>query len=155
MYSTTSFSWEYDSQVISGSCLSSRIVFLLPINTLNTSTEIQYRLPSAFSVPRYQSKSSTGILTCLPSTTPFGLTLGPDSPSMDEPSGGILRFSGHWILTNVFATQADILTFASSTSTYANASIVNKTLPYRYNQYPTTSANFLAPFIFGASLLDQ
>ena len=29
---------------------------------------------------------------------------------MDEPSGGTLRFSGHWILTNVFVTQTDILT---------------------------------------------
>lgn len=26
---------------------------------------------------------------------------------MDEPSEGILRFSGHWILTNVFVTQTD------------------------------------------------
>ncbi len=88
-------------------------------------------------------------------TTPFDLILGPDLPFADEPSEGNFRFSGHWILTNVFATQADILTFVSSTSTYANASIVNKTLPYRYSKYPTTSANFLAPFIFGASLLDQ
>ena len=32
-----------------------------------------------------------------PSTTPFGLILGPDSPSVDEPCGGTLRFSGHWI----------------------------------------------------------
>lgn len=29
---------------------------------------------------------------------------------MDEPSEGILRLSEHWILTNVFVTQADILT---------------------------------------------
>jgi hypothetical protein len=50
------------------------------------------------------------------------LTLGPDSPSMDEPSGGTLRFSEHWILTNVFVTQADILTSASSTSTHVDAS---------------------------------
>ena len=65
---------------------------------------------------------STGILTCLPSTTPFGLALGPDSPSEDEPTGGTLRFSGHWILTNVCATQADILTSASSTDLHGTAS---------------------------------
>ncbi len=41
---------------------------------------------------------------------------------MDEPSGGTLRFSGHWILTNVFVTQADILTSASSTPIYMEAS---------------------------------
>jgi hypothetical protein len=95
------------------------------------------------------------MLTRCPSTTPLGLALGPDLPSADEPSEGNLRFSGHWILTNVFATQADILTSASSTSTFVNASTYNRTLPYRYYKYPTASANYLAPFIFGAGLLDQ
>ncbi len=41
---------------------------------------------------------------------------------MDEPSEGILRFSGHWILTNVFVTQADILTSVLSTVFYKTAS---------------------------------
>ena len=76
--------------------------------------------------------NSTGILTCCPSTTLLSLALGPDLPSADEPSEGNLRLSGHWILTNVFATQADILTSVSSTSTFANASTYNRTLPYRY-----------------------
>ena len=74
---------------------------------------------------------------------------------MDEPSEGTLRFSGHWILTNVFVTQADILTSASSTPAYADASTISRTLPYRYYKYPTASADYLAPFIFGAGLLDQ
>ena len=43
-------------------------------------------------------------------------------PSADEPSGGTLRFSGHWILTNVFATQADILTSTLSKPTFVNSS---------------------------------
>uniref|UniRef100_A0A2N9HQM6 Uncharacterized protein n=1 Tax=Fagus sylvatica TaxID=28930 RepID=A0A2N9HQM6_FAGSY len=46
---------------------------------------------------------------------------GPDSPSVDEPCGGTLRFSGHWILTNVCVTQADILASASSTTALAGA----------------------------------
>lgn len=66
--------------------------------------------------------TSTGISTCCPSTTPFGLILGPDSPSVDEPCGGTLRFSGHWILTNVCVTQADILASASSGTARADAS---------------------------------
>jgi len=53
---------------------------------------------------------------------PFGLILGPDSPSVDEPCGGTLGFSGHWILTNVWVTQADILASASSTAARAVAS---------------------------------
>ena len=107
--------------------------------------------------PSVPTKNSTGILTCLPSATPFGLALGPDSPSMDEPSGGILRFSGHWILTNVCVTQADILTSASSTLTYINASPYSRTLPYRYFyfKYPTASAGRLVPYIFGARTLHQ
>ena len=33
---------------------------------------------------------STGILTCHPSTTPFGLVLGPDLPWEDDPGPGNL-----------------------------------------------------------------
>ena len=36
---------------------------------------------------------STGLSTCCPSCTPFGLHLGPDLPWADEPSPGILRLS--------------------------------------------------------------
>ena len=36
---------------------------------------------------------------CCPSTTPFGLALGPDLPWADEPSPGTLRFSAAKILT--------------------------------------------------------
>ena len=49
---------------------------------------------------------------------------------MDEPSGGTLRFSGHWILTNVFVTQADILARVWSNPTYMKTSPANTTLPY-------------------------
>ena len=39
------------------------------------------------------SLGSTGLSTCCPSATPFGLALGPDLPRADEPSPGILRLS--------------------------------------------------------------
>ncbi len=45
------------------------------------------------------SNGSTGISTCYPSTTPFGLILGPDLPWVDEPSPGNLRLSTVKILT--------------------------------------------------------
>ena len=97
------------------------------------------------------------MLTYFPSITLFSLTLGPDSPSVDEPCGGNLRVSEHWILTNVFATQSDILTSISSISAFANTSTYHGTLPYRYTflnkkfyffvcfVYLTASANFLVP----------
>ena len=105
-------------------------LFILPVNALHTFPEV-YPPLRVGSLPRSTSpapslgtnlQDSTGILTCLPSTTPVGLILGPDSPSMDEPCGGSLRFSGHWILTNVCVTQADILTSASSTYPSGTAS---------------------------------
>ena len=42
---------------------------------------------------------STGISTCCPSTTPFGLILGPDLPRADEPSPRNLRQTVCRILT--------------------------------------------------------
>ena len=98
------------------------MVFLPSFNALNAFASTQWRPPIAFFVPRYRPNISTGILTCFPSTTPFGLILGPDSPSLDEPTEGTLRLSGHWILTNVCVTQADILTSALSTPTDVDAS---------------------------------
>ena len=42
---------------------------------------------------------STGISTCFPSATPFGLVLGPDLPWADEPAPGNLSLSADRILT--------------------------------------------------------
>ncbi|KAL2225086.1 UNVERIFIED_CONTAM: hypothetical protein Sindi_2965700, partial [Sesamum indicum] len=105
--------------------------------------------------PSGPTRGSTGIFTCCPSTTPFGLILGPDSPSVDEPCGGTLRFSGHWILTNVCVTQADILASASSTAARAGLPSKAERSPTDVFLHPTASADRLAPFIFGARALDQ
>ena len=40
----------------------------------------------------------------------------------------------HWILTNVFATYADILASDASTPAYADASAAYGTLPYRLEE---------------------
>ena len=45
--------------------------------------------------------AGTGISTRYPSTTPFGLALGPDLPRADEPSSGNLGSSVRGILTHV------------------------------------------------------
>ena len=86
---------------------------------------------------------------------------------MDEPSGGTQRFSGHWIHTNVFVTQADILTSVLSIHIYMKTSPKNGTLPYRsscslflqgnrVNQKNlTASAGHLVPAIIGAKTLYQ
>src|ERR1044072_8725705 len=40
--------------------------------------------------PHIASRRGTGILTCFPSATPFGLALGADSPCADERGAGNL-----------------------------------------------------------------
>ena len=57
------------------------------------------RLPLSARVPTVLSYHSTGISTCCPSATPFGLVLGPDLPWEDEPSPGTLRQTVEGILT--------------------------------------------------------
>jgi len=107
-----------------GSRLSYRFVFFRigSKKTSNASTAFHSQTQFSLLRPSVPIQKSTGILTCFPSTTPVGLALGPDSPPTVEPCRGTLRFSGHWILTNVFVTQADILTSAPSTQTYVKAS---------------------------------
>ena len=51
------------------------------------------------SVPTVLFHGGTGISTCYPSTTPFGLALGPDLPRADQPCPGNLGYSAGRILT--------------------------------------------------------
>ena len=64
---------------------------------------------------------------------------------------GNLRFSVHWILTNVFATYADILTSASSTSPSDLASSYYRTLPYPLSKLnDAASVICFSPGVFSA-----
>ena len=49
----------------------------------------------------YAISGGTGISTCCPSSTPFGLDLGPDLPWADEPSPGNLRLSTERFLASL------------------------------------------------------
>ena len=49
----------------------------------------------------FTSYDGIGISTDCPSSTPFGLDLGPDLPWADEPSPGNLRLPTAWILTTL------------------------------------------------------
>jgi hypothetical protein len=76
---------------------------------------------------------------------------------MDEPSGGTQRFSGHWIHTNVFVTQAYILTSVLSIHIYMKTSPKTERSPTDFdrNQNLTASADHLVPAIVGAKTLYQ
>ena len=58
-----------------------------------------HRLTLTRSVPTVLFHGGTGISTCYPSTTPFGLALGPDLPRADQPCPGNLGYSAGRILT--------------------------------------------------------
>jgi hypothetical protein len=75
-------------------------------------------LPSCVPPSLITDYGGTGISTCCPSTTPFGLALGPDLPWADEPTPGTLRLSADRILTCLFVTHTGILTSMQSTSPY-------------------------------------
>eukprot|EP00830_Metopus_es_P013564 TRINITY_DN332_c0_g1_i2.p1 TRINITY_DN332_c0_g1~~TRINITY_DN332_c0_g1_i2.p1 ORF type:complete len:272 (+),score=-65.00 TRINITY_DN332_c0_g1_i2:227-1042(+) len=76
----------------------------------------------AYCVPPSLQQGSTGILTCCPSATPFGLVLGSDQPWEDEPGPGNLGFSVSRILICFIATHACMVTCMQSTSVHTSAS---------------------------------
>ncbi len=73
----------------------------------------------------------TGILTCFPSTTPFGLALGVDSPCADERCAGNLGLSARGIFTPFIVTHVSIRTSDTSTMLFSTASQAYRTLLYR------------------------
>ena len=72
----------------------------------------------------YSNFGSTGICTGCPSSTPFGLDLGPDLPRADEPSPGILGLTVTGISIRFFATHACMVTCMKSTIIFIFASLL-------------------------------
>ena len=76
------------------------------------------------------SIAGTGISACFPSTTPFGLALGPDLPRADEPSPGNLGLSVCRILTYIsLLTPAFSLPYCPSLLTVRLLPAWNAPLP--------------------------
>ena len=95
-------------------------IFLDPPRRLNPTFPSVGR-PSQICDP-IAEKSGAGILTCHPSTTPFGLVLGSDSPWAEWPAPGNLRFTAREILTPFLATRSGIITSTKSTAPLGAAS---------------------------------
>ena len=74
--------------------------------------------------------SGTGILTCFPSTTPFGLALGADSPCADERCAGNLGLSARRIFTSFIVTHVSIRTSDTSSMLSSTPSQAYRTLLY-------------------------
>ncbi|GMJ07798.1 hypothetical protein HRI_005300800 [Hibiscus trionum] len=106
------------------------------------------------SFPEGPTRGSTGIFTCCPSTTPFGLILGPDpwTNLAEEP----------WVFGALDSHQC--LPYSSRHSRFRLLRLLplTRVLPPKAERsptdaflHPTASADRLAPFIFGARALDQ
>src|SRR6185295_17705048 len=80
--------------------------------------------------PLIASRRGTGILTCFPSATPFGLALGADSPCADERGAGNLGLTACGLFTRINATHVSSRTSDVSTEPLDSASQTYRTLPY-------------------------
>ena len=92
---------------------------------------------------------STGILTRFPSTTPFGLALGVDSPCADERCAGNLGLSARGIFTPFIVTHVSIRTSDTSNPHLHESSTAYRTLLYRTTHkkhvVPAASVYSLSP----------
>ena len=95
------------------------------------------------------SIAGTGISACFPSTTPFGLALGPDLPRADEPSPGILGLSVCRILTYIsLLTPAFSLPCSPPLLTVRLLRACNAPLPLNSEVESAASVVCLAPVHF-------
>ena len=81
------------------------------------------------------SKRGIGILTDFPSTTPFGLALGADSPCTDERGAGNLGLSASGPFTRFIATHVSIRTSDTSSIPHRTPSQAYRTLSYHINTH--------------------
>ena len=91
------------------------------------------RLALPLCVPTVLITGSTGISTSCPSTTPFGLALGPDFPRADQLYSGNLGYSARRILTSVsLLIPAFSLQYSPRPLSVTLRSVFNAPLPIAY-----------------------
>ena len=73
-----------------------------------------------------------GISTDCPSSTPFGLDLGPDLPWADEPSPGNLRLSTEWFLATLSLLMPAFSLLSCPPYLVDTASAYHRLLLYQY-----------------------
>ena len=81
--------------------------------------------------PPFAIRPSTGILTCFPSATLFSLTLGADSPCVDERCAGNLGLWADGLFTRLIVTHVSIRTSDTSSRLLNPPSSAYRTLLYR------------------------
>ena len=105
-------------------------------------------------VPTVLAARSTGISTCCPSATPFGLALGPDLPRADQLYPGILGYSAGRIPTFLsLLIPAFSLLNSPPLLTVWLLPVNNAPLPAMHCMAPGLRWRVSAPDIFGAGPL--
>ena len=122
-------------------CLSHTPTFLLPF--------YQSEAVAIFLRHSFSHVLSTGILTCLSSTTPFGLALESDLPWEDLPGPGTLGFTVREILALFIATHFSISSCDTSSTPHGIPSSANTMLSY-HNKLSIASVRHLSPVTFSA-----
>jgi hypothetical protein len=79
---------------------------------------------------------STGLFARFPSTTPFGLALGADSPCADCRCAGTLGHSACGVFARMIVTHVSIRTSDTSSRPRGRPSPAYGTLPYRASRRP-------------------
>ena len=130
-----------------------------------SSSPLGLRIPDLPEIPAYELKpgqpspgppsllrhpvaitTGTGILTRFPSTTPFGLALGADSPCADERCAGTLGLPARGIFTPFIVTHVSIRTSDTSSNPYGSPSQAYRTLPYHACKHASAaSVHSLSP----------
>ena len=119
------------------------------VSLLYASTTIHLVAHTSLLRHSFISIAGTGISACFPSTTPFGLALGPDLPRADEPSPGILGLSVCRILTYIsLLTPAFSLPCCPPLLTIRLHPTCNAPLPYSRNI--RSFGTWLSPGTFSA-----
>ena len=120
------------------------------------STDFHPRGPTILLCPCSCPCRGTGISTCCPSCTPFGLHLGPDLPWVDEPSPGNLRLSTEKFLTFLsLLMPAFSLPYDPPSLTLWLLLLTDCSSTDSISTIPRLRCQILAPVIFGAWPLDQ
>ena len=133
---------------VSASCFSlcaARICLVCSLRTYPGSTIGRVAITSCVTPSVKRSRTSTGISTCYPSITPFGLTLGPGLPWADEPSPGTLGHSAEEFLPPLsLLMPAFALVYAPRSVTLPLRCEYNAPLPM-YEVHVAASVHGLAP----------
>lgn len=92
--------------------------------------DVQHPVDTPHSVTTIAFDGGSGLLTRFPSTTPFGLALGADSPCSDERGAGNLGLAASGLFTRFIVTHVSIRTSDTSRQLLNCPSQAYGTLPY-------------------------